>query len=85
MVRCTKGSPPFALRTLGHPTLCGVLHCAYQTKHGIRGNYMLCVLFKSCLILAVPDSDVRQYQIVVCVGLRDFRVESTENGKGSNS
>lgn len=46
---------------------------------------MLCVLFRSCLILAVPDSDVRQYQIVVCVGLRDFRVESTENGKGSNS
>lgn len=43
---------------------------------------MLCVLFKSYLILAVPDSDFRRYQIVTCAGLRDFRVESTENGKG---
>lgn len=44
---------------------------------------MLCVLFKSCLILAVPASDFRRYQLVACVGLRDFRVESTENGKGA--
>lgn len=77
-----KSCPSLALRQLGHVLLCGVLHVAYQTKAGIEGEYMICVLFKSCLLLATSSAGGTTYEIAIGIGLGDLRVEETDNGKG---
>jgi len=74
--------PALALRQLGHVLLCGVLHVAYQTKMGVEGGYMVCVLFKSCLLLATLSAGAATYEITVGIGLSDLRIEETDNGKG---
>lgn len=73
---------PFRLRSLGHPTLCGVLYVTYQSVHRVIGKYMLCALFKSCLILAVPRENSRHYLITASISLIDLRMETADNGKG---
>ncbi|KAI9870394.1 MAG: hypothetical protein M1830_004299 [Pleopsidium flavum] len=73
--------PMLALRQLGHVLLCGVLHVAYQTKMGVEGEYMVCALFKSCLLLATISADGATYEINVGLGLSDLRIEETDNGK----
>ena len=73
------------LRSLGHSILCGALHFAYQGGKGIVGEYMLCALFKSCLVLATPpkasDTDQR-YKITASISLMDLRTEAADDGKG---
>lgn len=44
---------------------------------------MLCALFKSCLILAVPNETGRLFNIVAVISLSDLRIEATDNGKGT--
>ena len=78
-----KAAAPFTVRSLGHTTLCGVLHVAYQSKQGVLGGYTLCALFKSCLILALPINDGRHYKIGASISLTDLRIENTDNGKGN--
>lgn len=62
--------------------LCGVLHVAYQSKQRVLGEYMLCALFNSCLILGLPNENGRYYKIVASISLIDLRIEATDNGKG---
>ncbi len=76
-----KPSAPPSLRLLGHANLCGVLYVAYQTAYGLRGDYMLSILFKSYLLLALPKSGTR-YEIVAIIGLGDVRVDKPDNGRG---
>ena len=71
-----------ALRQLGHVLLCGVLHVTYETKTGVQGDYMVCLLFKSCLLLARLGAGGATYEITAGIGLSDLRVEETDNGRG---
>ncbi|MCJ1311062.1 hypothetical protein MMC25_004732 [Agyrium rufum] len=74
---------PSALRSLGHPILCGVLHVAYQSKQqGITGLYMICVLYKSFLIFGQTSDGYRPYVIVASISLSELRIEAVDNGKG---
>ncbi len=57
---------------------------AYDTKTGVSGEYMICILFKSCLFLATLSEDGVNYSIVVGIGLSDLRVEETDNGRGKS-
>lgn len=66
---------------MGHANLCGVLYVAYQTVYGLRGDYMLSILFKSYLLLALPKPGTR-YEIVAIIGLGDVRVDKPDNGRG---
>ena len=78
-----KPAAPSSLRLMGHADLCGVLYVAYQTIHGLRGDYMLSMLFKSYLLLALPKSGTR-YEIVAIIGLGDARVDTPDNGRGQS-
>lgn len=74
--------PTLALRQLGHVLLCGVLHVTYETKNGVEGDYMVCLLFKSCLVLATLGAGGATYDITAGIGLSDLKIEETDNGKG---
>ena len=66
---------------MGHAKLCGVLYVAYQTVYGLRGDYMLCILFRAHLLLALPTHGAR-YDVVAIIGLGDVRIDKPDNGRG---
>ncbi|KAF2839300.1 hypothetical protein M501DRAFT_954611 [Patellaria atrata CBS 101060] len=75
-------SPAVILRTLGHVILCGVLHVAYQTVEKTKGQYMVCILYKSRLILATASKRTHCYTVVAGIRLANASIEDSDNGKG---
>ncbi|PVH97651.1 Rho guanyl nucleotide exchange factor [Periconia macrospinosa] len=69
-------------RLLGHVLLCGVLHVAYQTPERTRGQYMVCVLYKSCLVLATTSRAFTPYSVVASIALANGTIEEADNGRG---
>ncbi|KAF2494069.1 hypothetical protein BU16DRAFT_528226 [Lophium mytilinum] len=70
-------------RLLGHVLLCGVLHVAYQSPERPKGQYMICVLYKTCLILATTDpSSYKIYNVVAAISLANGSIEPPSNGRG---
>jgi hypothetical protein len=69
-------------RLLGHVLLSGVLHVAYQAPDRIKGQYMVCVLYKSCLVLATPNRSYLPYTVVASIGLANGSIEQSDNGRG---
>jgi hypothetical protein len=43
---------------------------------------MVCLLFKSCLVLATLGAGGATYDITAGIGLSDLKIEETDNGKG---
>lgn len=73
---------PTSLRTMGHFSLCGVLYGAYQSNSGdLRGEYMLCALFKSHLLLALPQKS-SNFSIVAIINTSDIQIVDVDNGRG---
>ncbi|KAL5117253.1 hypothetical protein ACEQ8H_004812 [Pleosporales sp. CAS-2024a] len=76
-------SRALVFRLLGHVLLCGVLHVAFQTPEPqIKGQYMVCVLYKSCLVLAISSRFHTTYTVVAAIGLANGSIEETNNGRG---
>lgn len=73
---------PFAVRSLGHASLCGVLYVAYQSKDDYIGSYMLCALFASHLLFAVPKPAGVPFEIVAIITLGDMQIENSDSGRG---
>ncbi|KAI4254091.1 MAG: hypothetical protein L6R42_007332 [Xanthoria sp. 1 TBL-2021] len=73
---------PASLRLLGHAILCGVLYIAYESEKEVCGAYMLCVLFKTHLLLAVPQSDTFRYHVVALINLHGSQIEKSDDGRG---
>ncbi|KAH7391004.1 hypothetical protein DE146DRAFT_618630 [Phaeosphaeria sp. MPI-PUGE-AT-0046c] len=70
-------------RLLGHVLLCGVLYATFQTPEPrIKGQYMVCVLYKSCLILATSGRLHTPYTVVACISLANGSIEEADNGRG---
>ncbi|KAF1851488.1 uncharacterized protein K460DRAFT_413044 [Cucurbitaria berberidis CBS 394.84] len=69
-------------RLLGHVLLCGVLHVTYQTPERVKGQYMVCVLYKSCLVLATVSRSQMPYTVVASIGLANGSIEEPDNGRG---
>ncbi|KAK7608615.1 hypothetical protein IWX49DRAFT_507925 [Phyllosticta citricarpa] len=70
-------------RLLGHVVLCGVLHVTYQTNDPrIHGKYMICMLFRSCLILAQTDKSYSTYNVFAMIALGNGSIERSDNGRG---
>ncbi|KAK8163834.1 hypothetical protein IWX90DRAFT_403474 [Phyllosticta citrichinensis] len=70
-------------RLLGHVVLCGVLHVTYQTNDPrIHGKYMICMLFRSCLILAQTDKSYSNYNVFAMIALGNGSIERSDNGRG---
>ncbi|KAI9822224.1 MAG: hypothetical protein M1832_003047 [Thelocarpon impressellum] len=78
----TRASQAVTLRLLGHVSLCGVLHVAWQTPTGVQGEYMLCALFRTNLILATYHRAKGKFVVVACIDLANVKVESADNGRG---
>jgi hypothetical protein len=76
-------SRALVFRLLGHVLLCGVLHVAFQTPEPrVKGQYMVCVLYKSCLVLATSNRCHTPYTVVASIGLANASVEEVDNGRG---
>lgn len=75
-------SRALVFRLLGHVLLCGVLHVTYQTPERIKGQYMICVLYKSCLVLATTNRFHSPYTVVASIGLANGSIEDSDNGRG---
>lgn len=75
-------SRALVFRLLGHVLLCGVLHVTYQTPERIKGQYMICVLYKSCLVLATTNRFHSPYTVVASIGLANGSIEESDNGRG---
>lgn len=76
-------SRALVFRLLGHVLLCGVLHVAFQTPEPrIKGQYMVCVLYKSCLVLATSSRFHTPYTVVASIGLANGSIEESDNGRG---
>ena len=73
---------PASIRVMGHSSLCGVLYAAYQSTNGdMRGNYMLCALFKSHLLLALPRKG-SNFSIVAIINTSNIQIVDADNGRG---
>ena len=70
-------------RLLGHVLLCGVLYVAYQSDDRVKGQYMICVLYKSCLVLATTNRVFAPYNVVAAIALANGTVEEPDNGRGT--
>lgn len=70
------------LRLLGHVQLCGALHVAYETKERIAGQYMICILYRSCLLLATTNKAFSSYAVEAVISLLNARIERPDNGSG---
>lgn len=72
------------LRLLGHVQLCGVLHVAYELKDRITGQYMLSVLYRAWLVLAIPDTSKTfgAYAVAAVIPLVRTNDEAADNNKG---
>jgi hypothetical protein len=76
-------SRALVFRLLGHVLLCGVLHVAFQTPEPrVKGQYMVCVLYKSCLVLATTSRFHTPYTVVASIGLANASIEEADNGRG---
>jgi hypothetical protein len=75
-------SRALVFRLLGHVLLSGVLHVTYQAPDRIKGQYMVCVLYKSCLVLATPNRSYLPYTVVASIGLANGSIEQSDNGRG---
>jgi hypothetical protein len=76
-------SRALVFRLLGHVLLCGVLHVAFQTSEPrIKGQYMVCVLYKSCLVLATSSRFQAPYTVVASISLANGSIEELDNGRG---
>lgn len=75
-------SPPVMFRLLGHVILCGVLHVAYETNERVKGQYMVCLLYRSCLLLASMCKNGKTYIIFAVIPLVNANVDEPDNGRG---
>ncbi|TAQ86042.1 hypothetical protein B7494_g5624 [Chlorociboria aeruginascens] len=71
-----------AIRALGHIHLCGVLHASWQTAEGVVGQYMICLLYRDFLVLALAGKADQIYTIQASIGLSELRIEEVDNGRG---
>jgi hypothetical protein len=72
-------------RKMGHVILCGVLHFAYPSGNAIKGQYLICALYRSALILASPGKSANIYHVYLCIPLLNMSLETADNGKGMQS
>ena len=71
-----------SIRALGHASLCGVLYVAYQSEREVLGNYMLCALFSSYLLLAQAKPGTSKFEIAAILSLSDLQLDQADSGRG---
>ena len=70
---------------MGHFSLCGALFAAYQSSNGdLRGQYMLCALFKAHMLLALPQKS-SNFSVVAIISTSDIQIVDADNGRGKHA
>jgi hypothetical protein len=59
-----------------------VAYQAFDSQSEVRGEYMLCILFKSYLLLARPKVGSNKYEVGIIMSLKDIQVDRPNNGRG---
>ncbi|KAL8647295.1 MAG: hypothetical protein Q9210_005640, partial [Variospora velana] len=77
-----QSTSPASLRLLGYPILCGVLYVAWESENEVCGEYMLCVLFRSHLILATPHPSTNRFEVVALISLSNSQFDKADDGRG---
>ncbi|KAL8965916.1 MAG: hypothetical protein Q9197_006264 [Variospora fuerteventurae] len=77
-----QSTSPASLRLLGYPILCGVLYVAWESENEVCGEYMLCVLFRSQLILATLHPSTNRFEVVALVSLSNSQFDKADDGRG---
>jgi len=62
--------------------LCGVLHVAHNTSNGVKGQYTICILYRSSLVLALASKTLNSYDVLAVISLISARIEEPDNGRG---
>ncbi|KAK6842410.1 Dbl homology domain-containing protein [Apiospora arundinis] len=70
------------VRLLGQIQLCGTLHVCWQTRKAVKGQYMICLLYRDSLCLATAEGLHQVYTIQACIGLNTIKLEEADNGRG---
>ncbi|KAK8125488.1 RhoGEF domain-containing protein [Apiospora kogelbergensis] len=70
------------VRLLGQIQLCGALHVCWQTRKGVKGQYMICLLYRDSLCLATAEGLHQVYVIQACIGLNTIKLEEADNCRG---
>ncbi|KAG9253616.1 uncharacterized protein F5Z01DRAFT_623577 [Emericellopsis atlantica] len=70
------------VRGFGRIQLCGALHVIWSAADGVKGRYVISLLYKDMLCLAWAGKVDQIYTIMLCVNLDDARVETTTNDQG---
>ncbi|KAK8083253.1 RhoGEF domain-containing protein [Apiospora saccharicola] len=70
------------VRLLGQIQLCGALHVCWQTRKAVKGQYMICLLYRDSLCLATAEGLNQVYAIQACIGLNTIKLEEADNGRG---
>ncbi len=55
---------------------------AWQSRTGIHGEFMVCILFPSYLMLAVARDLGQAFWVVACISLENLKIEAADSGKG---
>lgn len=77
-------SPTVVFHLLGHVLLCGVLHAAFETKERTKGQYVICVLYRSCLLLATMNRNSQVYNVLAVIPLANGNIDEPDNGRGTS-
>lgn len=75
-------SPTVISHLLGRVILCGALHVAYETKDGVKGQFTICILYRSCLLLAIAGRNTAQYNVAAILPLLNGSIAEPDNGRG---
>ncbi|KAK4237142.1 hypothetical protein C8A03DRAFT_44965 [Achaetomium macrosporum] len=70
------------IRAFGPIRLCGALHVCWQTKEGVKGQYMVALLYRACVCLATAGKLGQIYTIEACIALADIKLEEVDNERG---
>lgn len=75
-------APSIIFHLLGRVIMCGALHVAYETKDGVKGQHMVCVLYRSSLLLASANHSSTTFAVVAIVPLLNGEIDEPDNGRG---
>ncbi|KAF2150768.1 hypothetical protein K461DRAFT_323144 [Myriangium duriaei CBS 260.36] len=69
----------FTFHDFGRLLLCGALYIAYRGTANTKGQYAICVLYESCLIIATNGPG--KYRVLLGISLGHASIEESDNGK----
>jgi hypothetical protein len=72
------------VRGFGRIQMCGALHVIWSAADGVRGQYVISLLYKDMLCLAWAGKVDQIYTIMLCVNLNDARVDTANNDHGTS-